>query len=253
MDVDELKAHRSRYKLMMKSLSLMHLEMPSYAKCMPQHIDTQYSYPPKASAGIFVVGQFLRGAWPGELVTEHIALHPGKKVWFRIPAGGIKWHADRRKGHQTIDCHRKTNLVCAELLHSGSQITWECFHVSDFSPPFAEKATPGKGFDPKPWEAHEGCMCAVSKNAFGQTQELGQLLLDSSSREFKSPTKLEEIVWNAIEKAKTIPGCVAFAVNPVWGVQWYSAECFGKDGRLRDDEPEWVTYVCGPILQYTHV
>ena len=91
-------------------------------------------------------------------------------------------------------------------------------------------------------------MCAVSKG-----QELGQLLLDSSSREFKAPTPPEEIVWNAIDKAKTMPGCVAFAVNPVWGVQWYSAECFGKDGKLRDNEPEWVTWVCGPIAQYTDV
>ena len=50
-----------------------------------------------------------------------------------------------------------------------------------------------------------------------------------------------------IERAKKVAldtaNCVAFSVNPVWGVQFYNSKCFDKDTGELETADAWTTYV----------
>jgi len=96
------------------------------------------------------------------------------------------------------------------------------------------------------WVGYDQCMAAVGVDEMGVEYELG-FLESSNEPEYTKPTPDEEAWGNAMEMAMTIEHCQAFAINPDWGVQWYSYECFGDDGKLRSGEPGWVTW-CDPAI-----
>jgi len=251
MDLDTINGRKQRYRGVMESLTRMGTFKPHYAKCMPRHIDTLYTYP-SASGLILFQGFFQRD---GESVNEMIPLRPGKKVWARVDVsrtGNIPWSTDARKPHKRLaGLQPKCNLMAVELLHSGTQITWDCYHVADFCTEneFGEGSSIA---NPGAWVQHEGFKCAVGSDLpdfLGIQDELG-VLHESTGNEYKAPTTIDEIFVHAKAKAKTLHGCVAFAINLTAGVQWYSPEAFGSDGKLRSGQEGWTTWVCGPISQY---
>lgn len=55
------------------------------------------------------------------------------------------------------------------------------------------------------------------------------------------PSSKEEVLSRASYEASGMASCVAFAVHPRLGVQFYDEEAFGPDGSLEAD-PDWTTY-----------
>jgi len=48
-----------------------------------------------------------------------------------------------------------------------------------------------------------------------------------------------ELIEKCVAEAKTMPGCVAFAINNEWGVHFYKDKCYPLD---TDEAGEWITY-----------
>jgi len=84
-------------------------------------------------------------------------------------------------------------------------------------------------------------MC-VKKTTFFGTEEQGQLEKNTEPRYKSPPTAEADVFLAAAHHAHSLEGCVAFAINPDWGVQWYNSECFDSVGQLRN-EVGWVTWV----------
>ena len=59
---------------------------------------------------------------------------------------------------------------------------------------------------------------------------------------YTKPTNRNKILATAKAEARTIAGCVAFAVNSNSGVEFYGVKAFGK-GKALDDNPTWDMYV----------
>jgi len=54
------------------------------------------------------------------------------------------------------------------------------------------------------------------------------------------------LIERAKEQLRTIPGCIAFAVNLTEGVEFYSGLCFDSGGEL-EERAAWKTYVYKPV------
>ena len=81
-----------------------------------------------------------------------------------------------------------------------------------------------------PWEPNQG-----------HIGHPGGLLEEKRGFGWVEPSSREEILSRASYEAQGLTGCVAFAVHPRFGVQFYDEEAFGSDGELVSDG-EWTSY-----------
>jgi len=117
----------------------------------------------------------------------------------------------------------------------------------------AKEEAAALAFDPSPWVMHPECMCIKEEGLIERVEEAlldaplerGQIEVNTEDARFRAPSSDQDIFRSAVARAKSLPDCVAFAVNPDWGVQWYNSECFDNNGELRKGEAGWVTWVKG--------
>ena len=96
------------------------------------------------------------------------------------------------------------------------------------------------------WTPKAGQRGHVKRGFYGAEEVPLGLLKECTGSGWCDPTPEAEVLFKAQEEAPGLHGCMAFAVHPHRGVQFYSEEAFA-DGSLTRDY-KWTTYMLQGVL-----